>query len=96
MSDKDKVSEMTPDERLTWYIETNMKPAFIQTFIDRRYGQGVYLADLGFTKETEYLSFSWYLKGGILHRMQFPGNSGYDAGAHKIWDAGQAKWVKQM
>ena len=77
--------------KLLKHIELTLNPAFIQTFIDRRYGQGAYLTKLGFIKETEYLSFSWYLKGELHHRMQFPGNTGYDVGAVKIWDAGQAK-----
>ena len=82
--------------KLLKHVEQTLNPAFIQTFIDRRYGQGNYLTSLGFTKETESLSFSWYLDNKVLHRMRFPGNTGYQLGAYKIWDARQAKWVKYM
>ena len=82
--------------KLLKHVERTMKPAFIQTFIDRRYGQGNYLGDLGFSKETEHLSFCWYYKNKRYHRMKFPGNTGYEVGAEKIWDAGQAKWVKYL
>lgn len=66
----------------------------IQTFIDLRYGSGNYLKELGFIKETQYLSFKWTKNGHSLHRMKFPGKTGYDHGYYKIWDCGQAKWVK--
>lgn len=68
------------------------EPQTIITFIDQRYGDGSYLANFGFEKKTEFLSFSWTNGDKSFHRMKFPGNSGYDAGLAKIWDCGQAKW----
>jgi len=75
-------------------IERELDPEFIQTFIDLRYGSGDYLANLGFIKKTEYLSFRWTKDNKSFHRMNFPSNTGYKHGFNKIWDCGQAKWVK--
>jgi very-short-patch-repair endonuclease len=82
--------------KLLSYIEKTLKPKFIQTFIDLRYGLGDYLNSMGFIKETEYLSFDWFYKAKRLHRMNFKGNSGYEVGAKKIWDCGQAKYIKYL
>jgi len=68
----------------------------IITFIDLRYGSGNYLPILGFEKQTEYLSFRWVGYIETFHRMQFPGNTGLAKGYKKIWDCGQAKWVKYI
>jgi len=65
----------------------------IITFIDRRYGSGKYLTNLGFAKESEHLSFRWVKNDQSVHRRQFLGNSGYDQGWFKMWDCGQAKYV---
>jgi hypothetical protein len=81
--------------RLLKYIEKHENPKEIQTFIDLRYGDGSYLSSLGFSKKTEHLSFKWTDGVNCFHRMTFPGNSGYDVGLVKIWDCGQAKWVKK-
>jgi hypothetical protein len=82
--------------KLLSHIEKTLKPEFIQTFIDLRYGTGDYLPLLGFTKESEYLSFNWTNGKDRLHRMQFPGNSGYENGYYKLWDCGQAKYIKKI
>lgn len=74
------------------YLQTNK----IITFIDLRYGNGSYLPNFGFTKETEYLSFRWTDRIVTFHRMTFPGNSGYEHKLTKLWDCGQAKWVKYI
>lgn len=80
--------------KLIRFIEINLKPAFIETFIDLRYGSGDYLYNLGFVKQVENLSFSWVKDKQRLHRMNFPKNSGYDHGFVKLWDCGQAKFKK--
>ena len=71
-------------------------PTKLITFVDLRYGSGEYLNDLGFTLETCYPSFCWVNVSSLecFARMQFPGNSGYDAKLYKLWDCGQAKYVK--
>jgi len=80
--------------KLLKHIEKEIKPRFIQTFIDRRYGQGFYLKGLGFTQKTDSPSFSWTDFKSRFHRMNFKGNSGVDFGMCKLWDYGQARWVK--
>lgn len=77
-------------------IEKKFNPDFVQTFIDLRYGSGEYLKDFGFIKESERVSFKWVKDNKTVHRMNFPGNTGYDHGFNKIWDCGQAKWVKYL
>lgn len=68
-------------------------PRKIQTFVDRRYGKGSYLARLGWTLESEYPSFQWTDGVTTYHRMRFKSNTGYDHGLSRIWDCGQAKWT---
>lgn len=67
----------------------------IQTFIDRRYGQGKYLESLGFYLENCSLSFKWAKNMTVLNRGMYKGNSGYEHGFSKLWDCGQAKYVKK-
>lgn len=69
-------------------------PAFIQSFVDRRFGTGNGLEKLGFIKKSESPSFKWTNSKQTFHRLRFPGNSGYECGFTKIWDYGQAKYVK--
>lgn len=79
--------------RLLKFAITDKKPDSIMTFIDRRYGKGAYLKDLGFNYVHVYPSFRWTDGFITFHRLKFPGNSGYDNGLFKIYDCGQAKWV---
>jgi very-short-patch-repair endonuclease len=66
------------------------------TFIDQRYGSGEYLTDLGFVFVNCEKSFRWTNTVDCLHRMKFPGNTGYDNGFVKIWDCGQARYDLQV
>lgn len=79
--------------KLLKYIINSLSPKFIQTFTDLRYGSGEYLKDMGFNIESESLSFNWIKDDNRLHRLNFPGNSGYESGFIKLWDCGQRKWV---
>jgi hypothetical protein len=81
--------------RLVAHVRKVFSPSRIQTFIDRRYGQGAYLGALGFTKCTEHVSFGWTNGHTVWHRMAHPSNSGYAAGLLKIWDCGQARYELQ-
>jgi len=72
------------------------KPKFISTFIDRRYGQGNYLPKLGFKQKTSAPSFYWISKKEHCHRLKFKGNSGYNHGFYKLWDAGQENWYLSL
>jgi hypothetical protein len=82
--------------KLINYTAKKLSPKFIETFIDLRYGSGDYLPSLGFKKETEYLSFHWIRGDERVHRMKFPGNTGYDYGYYKLWDCGQARYRKYL
>ena len=64
------------------------------TFIDLRYGSGNYLANLGFIYQGAYPSFKWTDGKNTFNRMKFPGSSGYAQGCARLWDCGQAKWLK--
>ncbi|NJL54113.1 hypothetical protein HC928_02355 [bacterium] len=68
----------------------------IETFCDLRYGDPTNLELLGFTHKNTSLSFVWTDGRRTMHRMQFPGNSGYEKNLQKIWDCGQALYIKQM
>lgn len=64
------------------------------TYVDLRYGSGSYLQNLGFTYNKTFLSFKWTNGDKVFNRMKFPNNTGYDKGLYRIWDCGQAKFVK--
>lgn len=78
--------------RLLNFAIRDKNPDSIMTFIDKRYGKGNYLKDLGFEYVHVYPSFKWTDGFETFHRLKFPGNSGYDQGLFKIYDCGQAKW----
>jgi len=80
--------------RLLKAFELENTPDSVSTFIDKRYGSGEYLTKLGFSLESLYKSFKWTDNISTYHRMKFPSNTGYEQGMNKIWDCGQAKWVK--
>ena len=82
--------------RLIKHVSKVEKPHTIQTFIDRRYGTGAHLSSQGWVKRTEEPSFRWTDRIMSLHRMKFPGNTGYENGFFKIWDCGQAKWTLSL
>jgi very-short-patch-repair endonuclease len=79
--------------KLISHIIKNHNTKIIQTFIDKRYGQGNYLIKLGFVQQTDRLSFVWIKNGQVCHRLKYRGNSGYLHGFYKLWDCGQAKFV---
>lgn len=70
-----------------------IQPDSIITFIDKRYGKGSYLSNLGFKYIHSYPSFRWTDGFETFHRLKFPGNTGYEQGLSKLWDCGQAKWL---
>jgi hypothetical protein len=82
--------------KLLKYIELNLKPQAIKTFIDKRYGNGEYLVGLGFELKSDNLSFKWIKNDTCFHRMAFPGNSGYEQGYYKMWDCGQKSYIKYI
>jgi hypothetical protein len=78
------------------HIEKEYQPEFIESFVDLRYGDGKSLQSLGFQKITEDISFKWTNFKETVHRMTFPNNTGYENGWFKIWDCGQAKFIKHL
>lgn len=93
---KNNISIVGGYSRLIKHVEKIEQPKIIQTFVDLRYGDGSYLENFGFQFANCDLSFQWTDFKNTYHRMVFPGNSGYDHGLHKIWDCGQAKWIKNV
>lgn len=79
--------------KLISYINKELEPDSIQTFIDKRYGCGDYLTKFGFELINEDVSFKWVKNDKTYHRLKYRGNSGYDLGMFKLWDCGQAKYV---
>tara|TARA_R100000656_G_scaffold104176_1_gene76078 strand:- start:108874 stop:110706 length:1833 start_codon:yes stop_codon:yes gene_type:complete len=72
----------------------------VLTFIDLRYGDGSYLSKQGWVKKSKdppEPSFSW-VKGELERyaRTKFRGKTGYDFGYDRLYDCGQAKWVKAL
>ncbi len=80
--------------KLLSHFEKTVEHTSILTFVDRRYGEGLYLPDLGFKFNSCSRSFNWTNSHKRLHRMKFPGNTGYEMGYNKVWDCGQAKYIK--
>lgn len=80
--------------KLLSHIEKLAKPKIVQNFIDRQYGSGDYLLNLGFKKVNEDISFRWVKDDKAFHRLKFRSSSGYDYGYFKFWDCGQAKYIK--
>ena len=79
--------------KLLNFAVKDKNPDSVMTFIDKRYGKGDYLKNLGFQYVHTYPSFRWTDGFETFHRLKFPGNSGYDKNLFKIWDCGQAKYI---
>jgi Mor family transcriptional regulator len=82
--------------RLLNFAIKDKKPDSIMTFIDKRYGKGNYLTNLGFQYIHIYPSFRWTDGFETFHRLKFPGNSGYNKDLFKIYDCGQAKYLLKL
>lgn len=80
--------------KLLKFAEQYFETSKVITFIDKRYGEGSYLNSLGFRKMTDSLSFRWTNGKETFHRLKFRRNTGYDYNYFKIWDCGQAKYMK--
>jgi very-short-patch-repair endonuclease len=79
--------------KLLAYVIKVENPSYIQTFIDKRYGEGKYLTKLGFKESNTYLSFKWTDFVNVHNRMTFRGSTGYSNGLFRVWDCGQTKYV---
>lgn len=75
-------------------VERQLDMDSLTNFTDLRYGMGSHLLDLGFEFVSSNLSFRWTNGKQTFHRMKFPGKEGYEQGLLRIWDCGQAKFLK--
>lgn len=50
----------------------------------------------GFSEVSKAHSFVWTKGLTVCHASDFPGNTGYDHGYHKLWDCGQTKFAKEI
>lgn len=90
--------------RLLSYVVEKERPKFVQSFVDMRYGDGSSLLKCGFIKEGDTLGWKW-TDGVLTHnRLRCTANMderglsekehALELGLFKIYDAGQAKFVK--
>lgn len=91
---KNKTNVIGGFSRLVKFLESKYDIKKLVTYIDLRYGSGSYLESLGFAYQGEYISFAWTNGRTTYHRMRYRGNTGYEHNLTKIWDCGQAKYVK--
>ena len=92
--------------RLLKEIERRESPKFIQSFVDLRYGTGDSLIGLGFTLEKVTLGWKWTDFIHTYNRLQCRANMderklsekahAEELGWYRIYDAGQAKFVKKI
>jgi hypothetical protein len=87
--------------KLIKWIEKNINPDFIQSFVDLRYGTGKSLELLGFERKSITLGWKWTDRQKTYNRLYCKAGNGYtekenaqEMGLSRIYDAGQAKYVK--
>jgi hypothetical protein len=92
--------------RLLHYIEKLYKPNQVISFCDLRYSNGLIYEKFGFTLERIRLGWNWTDKIYTYNRLQCVANMDQrglseaeharELGWYKIYDAGQAKYVKTV
>lgn len=92
--------------RLISYVEKLEKPRFIQSFVDLRYGDGHSLETLGFKRVSTTLGWEWTNNKATFNRLKCRANMddrklseaecAKELGWHRIYDAGQAKYVRYL
>ena len=90
--------------KLLSHIENLERPKFIQSFVDLRYGSGSSLEVLGFRLESTTLGWRWTDFDNTFNRLRCTANMderglsqeehAEELGWVKIYDAGQAKFLK--
>lgn len=80
--------------KLVDYIRETYQPSSLVSYIDLRYSNGAHLESSDFIYAGEYLSFVWTNGRKVFNRNEYRGNTGYDHNLTKIWDCGQAKYIK--
>jgi very-short-patch-repair endonuclease len=89
--------------RLLSFLEKKKKPAFIQSFVDLRYGNGKSLEALGYSRESTILGWQWTDLKKTYNRQYCKATEDMTEKEHadklklyKIYDAGQAKYIKYL
>lgn len=92
--------------KLLNYVEKLEKPEFIQSFVDLRYGNGKTLEQLGFKLENITLGWMWtdyrntynrlYCRANMDDRKLTEAQHAEEMGLCRIYDAGQARYVKAI
>jgi hypothetical protein len=89
--------------KLIKWIEKNINPDFIQSFVDLRYGTGKSLELLGFDRKSITLGWKWTDRQNTYNRLYCKAGNGHtekenaqEMGLSRIYDAGQAKYVKYL
>jgi hypothetical protein len=93
--------------KLLKYIENLENPNYITYFVDLRYGTGRSVENLGYKLENISLSFKWanrknetfnrlYCRANMDERKLTEKEYAIEKGLFKIYDAGQAKFIKTI
>lgn len=82
------------------------KPEYIQSFVDLRYGSGESLLKQGYIRMPETLGWSWtdgynvhnrlYCRANMDERRLTEAEHAEELGLYRIYDAGQAKFIKEI
>jgi very-short-patch-repair endonuclease len=80
--------------RLLTFFSSQSSPSSLVNFIDQRYGKGEYLSQFGFKYTGTHVGFHWTDGINAFNRRKYLGNSGYSEGMVKIYDCGQARYLK--
>lgn len=91
--------------KLLSYLENNEKPHTIYSFVDLRYHSGTSYISCGFKLESIHLGFQWTDKYKVFNRMHCKADNdrgmtekdvAKEMDLRKIYDAGQAKFIKTV
>jgi len=92
--------------KLISFLIKNHNPNQIVSFVDLRYGNGNSLKALGFELESIEIGWKWTCSNKTFNRLRCRANMdkrmlserehAEELGLHKIYDAGQAKFVKKI
>ena len=79
------------------FIRQELDIATLNMSIDLRFQNSSFLVTNGFKHDFTCTTFRWVnlSKVKTFQRTRFLGNSGYDNNLVKIWDCGQAKYIKE-
>jgi len=92
--------------KLINYIIRQQHPSFVQSFVDLRYATGKSLELLGFKREGVALGWKWTDNKKTYNRLSCKANMderrlsekeyAQELGLYKVYDSGQAKYIKHL